>query len=91
MEDERVVISGGKQKEGRAAVGDGRDGDSEAPFYVLYMDGNSFSPQRQPQQVGTVIISIDKETQGINNLSKMGNKWWSCGLNPGSLVQRQCS
>lgn len=65
MEDERLVISGGKQKEGRAAVGDGRDGDSEALFYVLYMDSNSFSPQHQPQQVGTVIISFDKETQVI--------------------------
>lgn len=73
------------------AEGDGRDDDSEALFYVLYKDGNSFSPQPQPKGVGSIIISIYKATEDMNNLSKIRSPWWSCGQNPRNMVQNQCS
>lgn len=54
----------------------------------------SFTPPPPPPAlaIDPVMVSVYKGTEeGIHYLPRICSGWWSCGLNPGGLIQNQCS
>ena len=76
-----------------------RDGgdDDRTSFNVLHTYINftlihTPAPPPPALAVGLVMISVYKGTEeGIHYLSRICNGWWSCGLNPGGLIQNHGS
>lgn len=66
----------GRSDYGRWRNGDGREG-----------DGRHSAVLATAEQVGTVIILLYKETEGVDNLPQICSKGRSCGLNLGGLVR----